>query len=96
MGLSTTNNSSYTGSDQSTVSQTLDTALKNKIRQPQQLELPPTEGVVELKFCSNSKILIAVTKRYTDEASASMLYSILTWDAINGTRMSCIDSRTKV
>jgi len=100
MGFSTTNNSGYTGSDESFVSHAFDAgedlSLKTIIRQPQEAELPPTNELVDFKFCSNSKVLIAVTKPFIDEAGQSMLYSILTWDAINGRRLSYINSRTEV
>jgi len=68
MGFSTTNNSGYTRSDESFVSHAFDAgedlSLKTIIRQPQEAELPPTDGLVDFKFCSNSKVLIAVTKPF--------------------------------
>jgi len=96
----TTNDPGDVRSDESSVSQTSDAGedflLKTIIRQPQEAELPPTDGLVEFKFCRNSKVLIAVTKPYRDEKGQSMLYSILTWDVINGRLVSWIDSTTEV
>lgn len=100
MILSTTDNTGYARPNKSSVSHILDTGehspSKNISRQPQHLELPPTDGLVDLKFCSNSKVLIAVTTPYRDKAGQSTLYSIRTWDVINRRRVSYIDSKNEV
>ena len=59
-------------------------------------ELPVGTNLVDLKFSSNSDLLIGITEPFDDRENQGMQYEVITWDVINGRRLSTLGNHTTV
>lgn len=66
------------------------------VREPKDFELPTTAGLVDLKFSSDSKVLMAITQPYKPGHNHIPEYSIITWDVINGRKLSMLTTKNEV
>ena len=66
------------------------------MRRPQDSVLPIGAQLADLKFSSNSNILMGITEPFMQQGSQRMQYEVITWDVINRRRFSPLRSHTTV
>ena len=59
-------------------------------------EVPIGAKLVDLKFSSNSNILMGITEPFDQQGSPAKQYEVITWDVINGRRISTLRNQTEV
>ncbi len=59
-------------------------------------ELPMGAQLADLKFSSDSKILMGITEPFSPQGGQGMQYEVMTWDVVNGQRYSRLGRRTTV
>ena len=52
--------------------------------------------LVDLKFTKDSRMLIGITKPYMHESGQEYRYDIISWDAVEGRRLSQVIQTTQV
>ena len=52
--------------------------------------------LADLKFSSNSNILMGITEPFIEQGSQGMQYEVITWDVINGRRFPPFRNHTTV
>ncbi len=66
------------------------------MRNPRDSELPIDAQSADLKFSSDSNILMGITEPFNQQGSQGMQYEVITWDVINGRRFSPLTNHTMV
>ena len=91
-----THGSSSLSKSSSTATSLEDLPWKDVIRRSQDSELPMGVELADLKFSSNSDVLIAITEPFSQQGAPGMQYEVITWNLITGRRLSTLGSHTTV
>ena len=62
----------------------------------QDSELPIGAQLVDLKFSSNSNVLMGITEPFNQQGGLGMKYEVMTWDVVNGRRFPTLENHTTV